>query len=171
LFRAKTVPDTVRVCLQLAADQYGFFPRRSPADYVRKGTSKDYWAGWAWQELDLLIRKHRSNIERRCKKKQGYGMHMHIVTIYPSPPRATASAGAATLGAAAAINRGGSTTVTAAATVAREVTSARTRVTAMIDIVIRRRGTEFVTWWTAADLDSGYRVQQFWQELEDLKPL
>ena len=28
-----------------------------------------------------------------------------------------------------------------------------------------------VKWRTAADLDSGYRVQQFWQELEDLKPL
>ena len=52
LFRAKTVPDTARVCLQLAAGQYGFIPRRSSADSVRKGTSKDSWAGWAWQEVD-----------------------------------------------------------------------------------------------------------------------
>ena len=53
---------------------------------------------------------------------------MHPVTIYPSPPRATASAGATTLGAATTpVNLGGSTTVTAAAaTVAREGTSART---------------------------------------------
>ena len=105
--------------------------------------------------------------------KTWYGMHMHIVTIYPSPPRATASAGAATLGAAAAaISRGGSTTVTAAATVAREVTSTRTRVAVMISILCDTQAENgAVTWWTAADLDSGYRVQQFWQELEDLKPL
>ena len=97
---------------------------------------------------------------------------MHLVALYPSPPRATAAAGAATLGAAAAaINRGGSTTVTAAATVAREVTSARTRVAVMIDILCDTQAENgAVTWWTAADLDSGYRVQQFWQELEDFKP-
>ena len=124
LFRAKTVPDTVRVCLQLAAGQYGFILRRSSADYARKGTLKDSWAGWAWQEVDPLVRQHRSNIERFFLTETGYGMHMQHVNIYPSPPRATAAAGAATLGAAAAaINRGGSTTVTAEATVAREVTS------------------------------------------------
>jgi hypothetical protein len=100
-------------------------------------------------------------------------MHMHLATIYPSPPLATAAAGASTLGAAAAaINRGGSTTVTAEATVAREVTSARTRAALMIDILCDTQAENGVaTWWTAADLDSGYRVQQFWQELEDLKPL
>jgi gamma-glutamyl phosphate reductase len=100
-------------------------------------------------------------------------MHMDLVTIYPSPPRATAAAGAATLGAAAAaINRGGSTTVTAAATVAREVASSITRVAVMTDILCDTQAENgAVTWWTAADLDSGYRVQQFWQELEDLKPL
>ena len=51
-------------------------------------------------------------------------MHVHPVTIYPSPPRATTAAGATTLGAATTtINRSGRTTVTAEATVAREVAS------------------------------------------------
>ena len=92
-------------------------------------------------------------------------MHMHLVTISPSLSRATAAAGAATLGAAAAaaaINRGGSRTVTAAATVAREVASATARV-----VFDTQAENGAVTWWAAADLDSGYRVQQFWQKLED----
>jgi hypothetical protein len=89
-------------------------------------------------------------------------MHMHLVTIYPSPPRATAAASATTLGATTTtIYRGGSTTVSAAATVALEVTSARTRMAVMIDILCDTQAENgVVARWTAADLDSGYRVQQ-----------
>ena len=98
--------------------------------------------GWAWQEADPLVRKHRSNIGV-VNKKQGMACTCILpLTIYPSPPRATAAAGAATLGAAAAaINRGGSTTVTAAATVAR------TRVAVMIDILCDTQAENGAVTW------------------------
>ena len=44
------MPESVVTSLKLAAGDYGFVPRRSRADYVRKGPDMSSWAGWAWQE-------------------------------------------------------------------------------------------------------------------------
>ena len=49
LFGCSSVPRSVDEALKEATGQLGFVPRRSSADYVRKGTDDSY-AGRAWQE-------------------------------------------------------------------------------------------------------------------------
>ena len=54
LFRCSSVPCSVDEALKEAAGQLGFVPRRSSADFVRKGTDDSY-AGWAWQEARAQV--------------------------------------------------------------------------------------------------------------------
>ena len=54
LFRCSSVPCSVDDALKEAAGQLGFFPRRSSADYVRKGTD-DSDGGWEWQEARAQV--------------------------------------------------------------------------------------------------------------------
>jgi len=54
LFRCSSVPHSVDEALKEATGQLGFVPRRSSADYVRKGAADSY-AGWAWQEARAQV--------------------------------------------------------------------------------------------------------------------
>ena len=51
LFRCRRVPRSVHESLRAAAGQLGYVPRRSSADYIRKGTKLN-WANWVWQEAE-----------------------------------------------------------------------------------------------------------------------
>ena len=74
LFRCKAVPKCVITALQFAAGEFGFKPRRSHADYVRKGPSSWSWAGWAWQEA--LLRAELS----QQQQKHGSAFSVHTWT-------------------------------------------------------------------------------------------
>lgn len=67
LFRCKSVPEEVHQSLRMAAGQYGFQPRRSSDDYVRKG-SMESWAGWAHQKAGA---KAEDKQQRRTAETDG----------------------------------------------------------------------------------------------------
>ena len=54
LFRCSSVPHSVDEALKEATGQLSFVPRRSSADYVRKGAA-DSHASWAWQEARAQV--------------------------------------------------------------------------------------------------------------------
>ena len=75
LFRCKSVPECVITSLKLAAGDFGFKPRRSHADYVRRGTTSSSWAGWAWQEALL-----RAELSEQQQKHGHIAFSVHACT-------------------------------------------------------------------------------------------